>query len=144
MRPTSIVLFERIYLTAVLLSIAGFIFDWEESMETLASEPMLAEFGAAYLLLELAISIAIGLLLWYFIARRASNVARWILVVLTALGTVVLAVPIAAGEYPLDLSGVTGLVVTALSIVAIALLFRSDASRWFERRGWEVDLDVFR
>ena len=75
----------------------------------------------------MAISLLIPLLLWYFIARRASNIAKWILVVMTLLG--LLFVNLDAGQLG-SLAGIASLTVTILQLVAIVLLFRADARAW--------------
>jgi drug/metabolite transporter (DMT)-like permease len=75
----------------------------------------------------MAISLLIPLLLWYFIARRASNIAKWILVVMTLLG--LLFVNLDPGQLG-SLAGIASLAVTILQLVAIVLLFRADARTW--------------
>ena len=69
----------------------------------------------------------IPLLLGYFISRQASNIAKWILVVMTLLG--LLFVNLDAGQLG-SLAGIASLTVTILQLVAIVLLFRADARAW--------------
>ena len=58
---------------------------------------------------------------------RASNIAKWILVVMTLLG--LLFVNLDAGQLG-SLAGIASLAVTILQLVAIVLLFRADARAW--------------
>lgn len=77
-----------------------------------------------------AVTLAILAALWYAIARRGSNIAKWIYVVLVALGTLQ---TIASLFEPNSLStmwlGAT-LLATALSVGSAAVLFRADAVAW--------------
>lgn len=79
----------------------------------------------------IAIGVVIALLLWFFIARRGSNVAKWILVVFTvfAIGSLVLG--FTTGAVILDAGGIVRLVAVALQTAAVAFLFRPDAAAWF-------------
>jgi len=90
----------------------------------------------------LAITLAILLALWYAIARRGSNVAKWIYVVLTAIGTLQ---TIASLFQPNSLSGLwlgTTLLATALSVASAAVLFRADAVAWLTGKA-PVDPGIF-
>ncbi len=85
--------------------------------------------GAAVVLLVLAL----------FASRRRSNVARWILAVLTGLSLV-------GAGYLLSRTGLggagfdaLGLVASVLQVAAVAMLFRPEAAGWFARRDLTVD-----
>lgn len=144
MRPVSIIWFERLFLASIVLELVNSILIWEESMAMIAADPILSPRGAIYLVLTMAISSGINLLLWYFIARRASNVAKWILVVLTVLGLAVTAMLFATSDYPRGLEDVATTIIYGLYLASIAMLFRSDAREWFERKGRMLDPDIFR
>ena len=79
------------------------------------------------------------------IARRASNITKWVLVVITVLG-VIGTVPllIAQGQSNLGYSLIVSLVFV-LQLIAIAYLFRRDAAEWLKSRGQHgvVDLTAF-
>lgn len=72
--------------------------------------------------------------LWYGIARRASNVARWIYVVWMSLSSVSTLYSLA------DARGIQGsalavsLVSTALTIASIFCLFKADAVFWLKAK----------
>ena len=84
MRPPAILYFERLYLASLGLSVIGWAISWPVLSARMAVDPRTAGFG--WLLpAGLALSVAISLALWFFVARRASRIARTIAVVLTAL-----------------------------------------------------------
>jgi hypothetical protein len=140
MRPPSIIMFERLFLASLALSLVGFALSYEVMLEEFAREPGMAELGlgSGFVLGIVAVSYAVYLLLWFLIARRASNVAKWILVVLLALSVISL-VGLFAG--PWDWMALTGLAVYALEIAAAVYLFRPDAAAWL--RGNAVDPTAF-
>lgn len=143
MRPRSIILFERVYLTMIALALTHSVIVWDDSVAMLDADPVLSDLGAAYLLFVLAASMAINLLLWYFVVRRASNVARWILVIFLVINLISVALHVSAGAFPLDLPGVLDALAMVLYLAATALIFRRDASEWFERKGRMLDPDIF-
>lgn len=127
MRPKSIILFERIELLAILCGIVGAALGWERTVALVA--PL--GFGGRLVAIVQGLGVALMLLLLYFIARRASVVAKWIFVVLVVLG----AINIARGYGVLFDMGATGLLSAAqtlLQLVAVWLLFRPDTAPWFD------------
>ena len=122
MRPTSIVLFERLFLLSLAIALVNGFLQYDALVAQVGNDPALAQlgWGSGAILVVMAISLLIPLLLWYFIARRASNIAKWILVVMTLLD---------AGQLG-SLAGIASLAVTILQLVAIVLLFRADARAW--------------
>ncbi|MDJ0978544.1 MAG: hypothetical protein QNI87_08400 [Erythrobacter sp.] len=135
MQPQSIVNFSRIYLGSLALGIGNFIASYDSVMAELQADPVVAEMGFAslgFVLGTAAIGWGISLLIWFFIARRASKIAKWILVALTALGLAML--PSSLATMP-TVSLVVTLVITAMQLVAIYFLFRPDARAWFDSKG---------
>jgi hypothetical protein len=130
MRPESIILFERLFLVSLAVSAVSFAIGYEDTMRIAASDPAMRQFGLGegFILGTLAVSFAIYLLLWYLIAHKASNVAKWILIVLVAIGAA--SVPLALSG-PLGLTVWLNLAVYALEIAALVVLFRADAKAWF-------------
>ena len=129
MRPTSIVLFERLFLLSLAIALVNGFLQYDALVAQVGNDPALAQlgWGSGAILVVMAISLLIPLLLWYFIARRASNIAKWILVVMTLLG--LLFVNLDPGQLG-SLAGIASLAVTILQLVAIVLLFRPDARAW--------------
>lgn len=130
MRPQSIIRFEQLYWASIVLSLIVSILGMDAIGEELAQEPGMAELGlgSGFVVGLVAIGLLISVLLWWLVARKASNVAKWILVVLTAIGLISLPGTLAGG---LDLVTVISLLSYALSVAAIVCLFREDAKAWF-------------
>ena len=136
MRPLSITRFEQLYLGSTAIGMINLIGSW--SRLTAAGGPMV--------MLGLAIGVGLGglmvLAFWYLIARRASNIAKWVLVVLTVLGLI--STVTRGGRFvELGMVYTVLLVLTNLTqIVAIAFLFRRDAAEWLRSRGQVGVIDV--
>ncbi len=138
MRPASILTFDRLYLVAVGLGLVNSIMAKDHYLAMLAADPNMAKLKVTEAMLQGAVwamigfSVLIGLLLWYLIAHRASNMAKWVLVVITLFG--LMSVP--ASLRQLGQGGGLGIMVTlaieALRVVAISFLFRADARAWLE------------
>lgn len=127
MRPHSIGMFDKLYLGALAASVVNTLLSFRQTQEMLAADPATAGVGSGLLIGATAFSIAISLLLWYFISRRASNVAKWILVVFTVIGLLFL--PASVGlldTLPLILT----LAITALQLAALYYLFQPDAKAY--------------
>lgn len=143
MRPHSIIMFDRFYLGSLVLGLVNFFITYEDTMAQLEADPASAQLGLAgpgFLWGTIAFSMAISLLLWFLISRKANNVARWILVVLAVIG--VLGLPFSLGELPL-MQLIATLVVTAVNLLAVYFLFRPDAKAWFEHGPKGMDPNVF-
>lgn len=126
MRPSSILWFERLYLAAIVVGILNSLLAWESFAETQAA------LGMGFVVATLVISNGISLLLWYLVARRGSVVAKWVLVVLFALGVASLLFTLVMGTYPSGAVGVIGAVGWLLQAAAVMFLFRQDAALWFD------------
>ncbi|HEX7849115.1 MAG TPA: hypothetical protein VF485_05210 [Sphingomonas sp.] len=130
-RPKSIRLFELFYLGSVLVGAVNTAMTWAEtsaSAEALQVQQML---GQWFLPLSTVFLYTLWLLLWYFTARFASNVARWVVVVFYLLALVGFVFTLGVGAtpagLPLALSGAS----LVLTTVAVFFLFRRDAMAWF-------------
>ena len=130
MRPQSIVTFERVVLLSILLGIVTVALYWEALLQPLRPQGL----GAGFFIGAQIVGIAIVLLLVWLIARRRSGIARWIYILLSAVGIGMFAYGLASGESAPAVRLVLELLQCALGIYAIWLLFRPDAKSWFERR----------
>jgi hypothetical protein len=144
MRPKSIVIFDWIYLGSLVLGLINSALSYSALTQRFRTDPALApmgDAGAPFVVVTLAISTAVMLVLWFFISRRASNAAKWILTGLTILG--VLGV-VQSLQLPVAGVSFTGtLIITALQCGAVYLLFRKDAAAWLSGTA-PIDPDVFR
>lgn len=132
MRPHSIVLFERLYLASIAV---GLIFTWQNWT---AREALLARSSAAAQFGWLgpattAFGLIVAVALWYFVARRGSVVAKWIVTAFAVWAAVLVALYLfglatVAGRSTVI---VTGLVQNILYVVAAVMLHRADTRAWF-------------
>ncbi len=130
-RPNSIVQFERLYLGAVLLGLANTALAWDKALELLAANPQTAAFGPGFLAASTAVGVIINLLLWYFVARKGSTVAKWIVVVFCAFGVLGVIWTAVTGQLPEGIAGILGIVRVLLNLGAVVFLFRPDTKAWF-------------
>lgn len=134
MRPSSIVRFDRLYLASIAIGLIGNILEWPITMARLAENPDTAALGSSAAVAAggmIAVGVLIALLLWFFIAQRASTVAKWILVVFTVFAVGSLLLGFSSGAVILDTGGIVRIVAVALQAVAVFFLFRPDAAAWF-------------
>jgi len=129
-RPESIKKFDILYLASLAVGVINTLLN----MDSIQLQADGMSLSPLTLWVITGLTYAISLLLWYFISRRASTVAKWILVVLTLLGLIGLPAFFAG---PIDLNKMLGIVTTVLSVVAVFYLFKPDARAWFA--GDEVD-----
>jgi len=134
MRPSSIIRFDRLYLASIVFGLIATILEWPAMTARLEGDPQLAALAPMPLIVAVGaqvIGIALSLLLWFFVTRRASNVARWIVVVFTVLSVGALLYGISNGAIDNGVAGFTQMLATALGVVATVNLFRADAVAWF-------------
>jgi hypothetical protein len=137
MRPQSIVRFEQAYLGATLLWLVNLAQGWKIRLDSVnknpafAGNPQMAELAETMMIGTTIAMLALWLLLWYFTARRASVVAKWVVVVL--FGVSVIGLPFTLMSYPVTgaLGAVLSLATFACTAYAVWMLFRPDAQSWF-------------
>jgi hypothetical protein len=135
MRPESIRWFERFYWLNIALTVASLTWAYLRpdqlamSHDPAETQAMISFAVAAEGLVTLGLKFA----LWFFIARRASGLARWIFVLF-----VVLAIVTAAFNFVRYEQGVIPGIwiwVAALDLllrfICLACLFHADARAWF-------------
>jgi hypothetical protein len=122
-------MFDRLFLGSLAVSALGVFLSWDEMTAQLANEPGVAEMGlgSGFIAGAIAVGFAISLLLWFLVSQKASNLAKWILVVLAALSLISL--PSMLGG-PWDLTAILGIASYVLEIAALGFLFREDAKEW--------------
>ena len=144
MRPDSIKWFDRLFLTALAL---GVPFSVLETWQAAVSKPHLAFYWWG----QFAAQIIIGCSFWFFISRRASNIAKWAWILSLAfemIGLPLLSI-MAGGDFieAFWLYGTMGataeVIRLLLSVGAAVMLFRTDAAKWFASRGKLFDASTF-
>ncbi len=135
MRPESIVMFERLYLGALALGVVNLALSWSSTQEYMANDPAVAAagLGSGFFISTTLMGFAIPLLLWYFIAKRGSNIAKWILVVLFGFGLISMLFSFSTMMAMRGTIGLIGvLLLTALQAGAVYMLFKPDAVAWLK------------
>lgn len=130
--PRSMWLFERAVWAALAIDFAANLATWPRLGAGLAARGL--DPSPLLMLGICAGSPAIGLLLWYMIARRRSTVAKWLLVTLVAIALAgfvfSLSRPLAAGSGVILACGAAAAI---LKIFAASRLFAADAVAWLSR-----------
>ena len=144
MRPKSIINFERLYLGALAIGLVNILLSWQQGMGLLNNNPDTRSLGQGVVYVSIFIGFLVPLLLWYFTARRASVVAKWIVVILFVLGVVSLVINFQRTAVLTDPAGILGLIGFVMQAGAVWMLFRPDAKAWFSDGRGEVDPNTFR
>jgi hypothetical protein len=137
--PKSIQNFARLVMLSILIGLVETAFTWDQSVAQLGA----ANVSSGLLIGAQLLTLALLLLLVWWIVKKGSNVARWIYVALGVIG-LLLTIP-ALGEVsaqsPLQL--IMLIVQAAITILTIWLLFRPDSAAWFSDGRGETDPEIF-
>ncbi len=133
MRPQSIARFEQLYIAKIVLGVIATV--WGLNGVRQAAPGLTSSgFVVGALVVGLIIGLAIELVLLHLVVRRASDIARWIVVLFfgVSCGSLIYGIArgslFALGSYPVTL------LAFALSAGSVWCLFRPDAARWFKAR----------
>ena len=132
-KAPSIARFEQFYWGSILLGLINTALNWNAAQAQLAANPVLAN-ATWFLPAVQVVGLAIAILLWFFIVRRPSVVAKWVQVVFAAFSAFALLSAlflVASGRAQIGLQVVVGLIANILYIAAAVMLFRPDAKVWF-------------
>ena len=135
-RPASIILFEKLYIVVIVIGVIGVALSWSSLTAMAGSQAGVPEsVGSGILIGALIFGFLLPLLLLYFIARRASNIAKWIFVVLTAFSVYSFIATIANPAVPKGILLAVNVVSLVLTLYCAWLLFKPDAKAWLESKG---------
>ncbi|NYD90500.1 hypothetical protein [Sphingomonas melonis] len=142
-KPPSIARFEQFYWASVIVGLINTGLNWRTSQTTLAANPTLA--NMTWLLPAMQVlGLAIAVLIWFFIVRRPSVVAKWVQVVFAGFGALALLSAIAflaMGKSALNAQLILGFFANLLYIAAAVMLFKPDAKSWLGE-GLDEDDDL--
>lgn len=135
-RPESISLFGKVLLAAVVLQFIRMTLNWD-AWAAISYNPAIqsSRSGSLVMIQGMVFATGLWLLLWYFIVHRASNVAKWIYVVVVILLIINTMLGASNPQTPKGLDKVIGLVILALQGFAGGLLFSNDAKIWLQSGG---------
>jgi purine-cytosine permease-like protein len=141
-KPPSIARFERYWFPSTLFWLIGTRLAWDRTQHALTVNPQTIPVAGWAQWAIIALVVATTLLLWYLVARRASSIARWLVVLLAVIGTVRILLTLftlATSANPHPLSQGSFIISAALTIASAAMLFRDDARLWFGDGPSEID-----
>lgn len=118
----------------MLLGVGSLVLHWSVMIDGLKRDPAVApmvESAVIFVGVALGLGFALSILLWYFIARKASNIAKWIYVAVMGFGAVSTLTSLNDPNSPTGLALAISLISTALTALSILFLFRPDARVWF-------------
>lgn len=139
MRPASIQWFERIYFATLAIGLINLLIHYSTLSEVLGGSGQ----TMGIVLISFLAGIAISLVFWYLVARRASTIAKWFLVVLVVIGLIGLPGGFAMTE-TLGIAYVgIGALSTLLQAIATGLLFTPESRRWFASKGAPAGPETF-
>lgn len=133
MRPESMQWFVRVYVVRIIVSLALGIYGWRW-LHSLPDSPALHQFISLRIVTATG-GLLLNFLLLYFIARRASVVAKWIFVATALLVVVGVARIVITPNFLPPLLKMGPLFGVGLDFTMIMLLFQPDSREWFQRRG---------
>ena len=130
MRPKAIIWFERALLAALAIDLANNLLSWDQIEARLWASGVEPSTAAVSILA--VFPILIGLLFWYFIARRGSVVAKWVMTLFVAIGVIGFAVMLArSGDFAGEPTVWLAIVSEAMKVFAVTRLFTREAVGWF-------------
>lgn len=129
-RPVSILWFERLLILALAMDLAVNLASWGTISSRLAAQG-LSPSPLLIGLIALASPLFGGMLL-YFVARRRSRFARWLVTILVTLGTLAFGVVIFNGSAA-QWTPAFAMTVAAelIKLLAVTRLFTAEAKAWF-------------
>ena len=133
--PKSIVLFERVAYSALILGLASVALNWPAVSDFYDQNPM------TYLLMQIATLGGQIVFIW-LIARRRKNWARWVWVGIIFVGTAFAIV--AEGAGPVRFIGLIPAIayylVYLVSLTSACLLLTPTSRAWFHSKSGEADI----
>lgn len=137
MKPASVKKFDWLYLGSVAVGLLGVALNYQDLVAAadaeMAAQGVEGMMSGGLLIVSLAFGVSISLALWFLVSVLKIELAKWVIALFTGWSVVSY---IASFDTRMDLSIVSGLVSTAMTIAALYYLFQPDAKAWFgEKRG---------
>jgi hypothetical protein len=134
MKPDSIIWFDRLYIGIVATNLASMLLLLPVIDQRLLNNPQAAAVGIGLeFLFGLAISVMIfSLILWFFVSRFRSNIAKWLVALLLIHSSWTGLVNIASVTDLTLATGALNFLHSVLGILTLYALFTSDSRAWFQ------------
>ena len=139
-KPKTIKVFDILFAASMVLTLGSETLNWDAALGEMRSDPATAAAAPGVMIIAAIAGYGVTLLL-YFISRRRSNIARWIMTALTVIGSVPILFD--TTEYATDPVGDLVFWSTfVLCIVQTICLFLPGSARWFRGRPGEHIPDI--
>ena len=138
--PPSIVRFSYCYLGAWAVGLINNVINWPRYQQMAQVQQANEQIGSWYLPATVGIGLLIPLILWYFVVRRASVIAKWIVVVFAVLAVSGALFTLLMASFASGIGAVLAITGYALQVVAAWLLVRPDARDWFGEKPDEDEI----
>lgn len=135
MRPKSIIAFDWLFLGTQVLTVLASPLSIAQGEEMARANPAMAQFAPIMEIVMIGsviIGCAVSLMLWFFVSRRASNTAKWIIFALAGYGVLSVANSYVTPTPGMQVPVFPTLPLYVLHIAAVYCLFRKDAVAWLE------------
>lgn len=133
MRPASIVQFERLFLASLAVRILANLIGFGDTLAAIKANPATGAYGASAVVTVMVLIWAIAVALWYFAARKASAVAKWILAAWFVIAACTMALGLFRGGFGLNLATLLSWATFLLLAWSVSYLFKPDADAWFAK-----------
>lgn len=137
MRPQSIVKFERMYLFAWVISVIVTLLTWNALWSAMQRDVAARGAGAGVIAAAIVGAI-LPLVVLYFVTRRPSIVAKWIMLALIAAGVVGLVVALLRQQMVPNIATVLTVAAVLIRVAAARHLFTPEARAWFGEKVTET------
>ena len=137
MKPASVKKFDWLYLGSIIIGLAGVALNYENLVAAadaeMAAQGVEGMMTGGFLIVSLLFGVSISLALWFCVSVLRIELVKWVIALFTAWSIVSY---IGSFDTRMDLSIISGLVSTVMTIAALYYLFQPDAKAWFaEKRG---------
>lgn len=142
MRPDAIIRFERLYFWGWLVGAIISLLWFAESLDIVARSPALGQGMIPVLLAMTIIGLLIPLGLMWLVARRASVVAKWLLVVHVGVTSAIIALSVVNWSPSHAVLILITAAAAVVRVMSLKHLFAPAAQDWFRARRPEPSPDM--
>ena len=133
-KPGSMKTFDLLYLGSIVVGLLGLAFGWDGLVEQMVAEFSAqgveadAQTASFSLILGFAFASVINVALWFLVSVLRIEFVKWLLVIFLVYG--IFSIVVGVSESGFDLTQITAIVSTAMSIGAIYFLFQPASKEW--------------
>lgn len=134
MKPKSIRLFDRLYLSAVGFNVVSAVLGWKALADRAGMDLERASRGSASMSgwlvgSSIFLFVLIALVLWAAVSQFRAGLMRWVIAAIVIYGASDAITMVRSGHWAA--TGVLNLLAIVCGLLAAVMLFRADARAWF-------------